>query len=206
MSINVLERVEKTSYTLEEYLEREETALYKSEYQNGKLIAMAGETVPHSRIGGNAYFYFRTAIKASKKNGEAFSNDEKIYLPELKQVVYADSFVVLGDVDIHPSGNQLVTNPTLVVEVLSQSTTGYDRGEKFRKYQTLPSFQEYVLIDQNQPIVDVLYKEENLTWRLKTYIGLEETLQLKSIGLTIKMEDLYENVKNLQAPQFKLPV
>lgn len=206
MAVNVLERVATKNYTLEEYFELEEKAIYKSEYQNGNIEAMSGGTISHSVIGGNAYFYLRMALKSLEKDFKAFSNDQKIYLPALNQVVYADSCVVAGEVEVYQSSNQLITNPALIVEVLSNSTAGYDRGEKFRKYQTLPSFQEYILVDQTQPIVDVLYKEANLKWRLKTYIGLDEILKIESIGIELKMKDLYEDVEGLQDPQFKLAV
>lgn len=104
-------------------------------------------------------------------------------------------------IETYEGGKQALLNPILITEVSSNSTASYDRRGKFRKYKTIPTFREYLLIEQNTPIVDVLYKNDEGEWGLKTYIGLEEVVHLQSIDCKLKMSDIYENIDNLQDPQ-----
>ncbi|NJN78155.1 MAG: Uma2 family endonuclease [Saprospiraceae bacterium] len=95
-------------------------------------------------------------------------------------------------------------NPTILFEVLSDSTMGYDRGEKFRKYKHLASFREYVLIEQDQPAIDVLYKNDDGIWEMHAFIGLDDALELRSINVKIPLSDIYEDAKDLVLPQHKI--
>lgn len=204
MAVSVAEKtsVEEKIYTLEEYFELEEKATYKSEFHNGKIIAMAGGTIPHNKISGNLYHYLRIAVK--HKDCEVFNSDQKIYIPAHHRGVYSDTCVVKGEIKTFKGGNQAILNPILIAEVSSDSTASYDRRGKFRKYKTLSAFREYLLVEQDTPIVDVLYKRNNGEWVLKTYIGLNEKVHLQSIDCEIKMTDIYENIKDLQDPQIAI--
>jgi Uma2 family endonuclease len=95
-----------------------------------------------------------------------------------------------------------ITNPSILFDVLSDSTGSYDRGEKFRKYKHLSSFREYILIEQDQPAIDVLY--ENEIWEMHSFIGLDDVLILRSINVRIPLSDIYEDAKNLVLPQHKI--
>ncbi|MEN0051446.1 MAG: Uma2 family endonuclease, partial [Bacteroidota bacterium] len=97
-----------------------------------------------------------------------------------------------------------VTNPILVVEVLSKSTERYDRGDKFHKYCSLPSFKEYILIDQYKPVVDILYREDIKYWKMATAIGLEESFYIHTLDLTLQMKNLYQGTQKLNPPNFKM--
>ena len=97
-----------------------------------------------------------------------------------------------------------VINPVLIVEVLSKSTESYDRGNKFHKYCSLASFKEYVLIDQNKPVIDMLYKETSSYWKMSTTIDLEKSIYLNSLDCSIPLTEIYRNTQGLSAPQFKL--
>ena len=97
-----------------------------------------------------------------------------------------------------------VINPILIVEVLSKSTESYDRGDKFHKYCSLPSFREYVLIDQYKPVIDILYREDASYWKMITTIGLDKSIYLNTIDAHIALADIYRNTQNLAVPQFKL--
>ena len=187
-------------YSLEKYFELEEKAPFKSEFRNGKIVTMSGGTIEHGDISGNIYLIMRLVIKTLSEKYRVFSNDQKIYIPAHNHSVYADTFVVKDSPEIHDKSSFSVTNPMIVFEVLSKSTANYDRSGKFRKYQTLASFQEYVLIDQTMPIVDVLVKTDE-GWIMNTYIGLDALVPLKTMNCEIKMSDIYENVDNLKDPQ-----
>jgi len=180
----------------------EETTVFKSEFRNGKIIKMPEGTLSHNQIKITiSSLLFMLSLKM--KNFEPFDSDQSVFIPDYNQSVYPDVTVIVGEPEIHESG-QAITNPTLVVEVLSNSTSNYDRSTKFRKYQSLASFQEYVLIDQEMPIIDVLYKEGERDWRMKTYIGLEEEVYFKSIDVHLKIADIYQKVKDLKDPQVSL--
>lgn len=190
-------------YSLEEYFKLEEKALHKSEFRNGKIINMPGGTLAHNIIKVNITSRLFVAL-IENEDYYVFDSDQKIFIPVHMHNVYADASVVSGEPKMYQNSNQAIINPTLIVEVLSNSTGNYDRGEKFRKYQTLSSFKEYVLVDQDAPIVDVLCKIEDRNWQLKTYIGLDDVVELKSIGVNLNMSDIFKKVKNLKNPQTTL--
>lgn len=185
--------------TVEEYHKQEETATHKSEFINGKLSPMPGGSSNHADIIGNIYMSLRLTLKSLGKNFRVFNGELKIYIEAFKQNVYPDTFVVTEKPQ-YVDNKFSVSNPTLIVEVLSDSTGRYDRGQKFLKYKSLPSFTEYVLIEQDMPMVDVITKKED-NWIIKTYVGLEDTVVLESIGCEIPMADIYENVEDLENPQ-----
>ena len=185
--------------TVEEYHKQEETATHKSEFINGKLSPMPGGSSNHADIIGNIYMSLRLTLKSLGKNFRVFNSELKIYIEAFKQNVYPDTFVVTEKPQ-YIDNKFSVSNPTLIVEVLSDSTGRYDRGQKFLKYKSLSSFAEYVLIEQDMPMVDVITKKED-NWIIKTYVGLEDTVVLESIGCEIPMADIYENVEDLENPQ-----
>jgi Uma2 family endonuclease len=199
MVADILEKKSVQRYTLEEYFELEEKAAFKSEFRNGKIVKMAGGTYEHGVI-HLAISSLLFMISMQRKDLQVFNSDQKIYLPKYNHSVFADTSALIGKREMYKGGNQALLNPMIIFEVLSNSTENYDKRGKFRKYQSIPSFQEYVLIEQEMPIIDVLTKKED-GWLMKTYIGLEEEIYLKSIDVTLKMADIYSKVENLKDPQ-----
>lgn len=202
MIAEVLAKEKEKVYTLEEYFELEEKATQKSEFRNGKIIAMPEGTITHGIIIGNIFanLFINLADQYTVLNSEI-----AIYIPSHNHSVYADNCVVKGELEQHRNKNRAILNPIVIFEVASDSTEKYDRYGKFKKYQTLPSFQEYVLVEQDMPIVEVYLKNEN-SWQSTTYIGLEETVKLECIGAALKMTDIYKKVKGLLPPQMMLDV
>lgn len=181
--------------SVSDYLAAEEQSSVKQEYHNGLLVDMAGGSIDHNRIAGNMYFELRNRIQDSCT---VFNSDQKVYLDAVNHFVYPDVSVVCGDL---VSQNQAILNPILIVEVLSEGTSAYDRGAKFRKYRTLPVFQEYLLIDQDQPIVDALFRESRDYWRMQTIIGLDREVPIHSLGVHIPMQAIYSGLDSLTEPQ-----
>jgi len=196
-------QIVKEYYTKEEYLTFEEASRDKHEYERGRIIAMAGGSPEHSIIGGNMYAALKSILKANKKPCRAINNDMKIYVENADSYVYSDSSVACGDIEYHHIKNDGIINPVLVVEVLSPNTMKYDRGAKFRKYCSIPSFKEYVLITQDEPVVEVLFRDVDF-WRMTTTVGLEKSVKLNSIGIEIPMALIYEDIDDLPTPQFGL--
>ena len=146
-------------YSISEYLTLEEQSEERHEYEAGQIRAMSGGTINHGLIGTN----ITNALYNSLKNAGdcmALNGDVKIWIDTAASFVYPDAMAICGPIETAGQDEHAVTNPTLIVEVLSKSTESYDRGDKFHKYCSLPSFKEYVLIDQNKPVIDLLYREE----------------------------------------------
>ena len=104
--------------------------------------------------------------------------------------------VICGEIEKTGETKDAVSNPTLIVEVLSKSTSEYDRGDKFYFYRQIPTLQEYVLIDQSRYVVEVFFKKgKNDLWRISRYEGLDQMINLQSLGIEISMKELYFDIK-----------
>lgn len=135
---------------------------------------------------------------------EVLDSDLKIYIPAYNRSVYPDTCVATEKPALYNNNPHAITNPTLIVEVTSKSTGDYDRRGKFRMYQSLPSFTEYVLVDQNTPVIDVFYKIAENKWQMTSYVGLDKVVMLESLGITLNMADIYKKVTNLKDPQLAI--
>jgi Uma2 family endonuclease len=181
-------------YSLEEYLQREAKALNKHEYFNGKIVKMPYARGPHNEIAANIIAAFKFAFKQLGSTYRIFASDQKIYFPELNYGVYADTLVVSEAPSFYDDGQLLLTNPLIVVEILSKSTQAYDRSGKFEEYKTLPSFREYVLVRQDKYEVETRFREEPNLWRETIVTDLHATFPLRSVGCAIALEDVYEHI------------
>ena len=187
--------VKKAEYqTIQEYLKHEYSSEIKHEYEGGQILAMSGGTINHGLLCGNAYSELRKNTEKEKIQCRTIGSEVRIHIKQADSIVYPDAMIICGDIEISDDDNEAVTNPILIVEVLSKSTESYDRGDKFYKYRQLSSFKEYILIDQEKPVVETFYKRENNIWEISRTTGLENTVEIKSVGIQIKMSDLYVNI------------
>lgn len=194
------------TFTIEEYLILEDQADIKSEYEHGKITAMSGGTLNHGIIGNNTNTELSNLVRGKGANCVTINGDVKIFIEKADSFVYPDGMVICGDIQTADRDKNSVINPMLIVEVLSKSTESYDRGDKFHKYCSLPSFREYVLIDQYKPVIDILYKEDSSYWKMTTTIGMDKSIYLNTLDRYVKMSDIYRNTQDLAAPQFILDV
>ncbi|BAU64768.1 hypothetical protein STA3757_21430 [Stanieria sp. NIES-3757] len=185
-------QIEPKKYTREEYLALEETAEYKSEYRDGEIIPMAGGTTNHNKIAGNIYVNFRVAFK--ENNYEIFIGDVRLLIPRYNIYTYPDVMIIEGKAVYEGKGTTTVTNPWLIIEVLSSSTSSYDKGKKFRYYRSLPSFKEYILIDQYGFFVEQYSKTEDNKWLLTESENESDILAFTSLNFQISLQDIYERV------------
>lgn len=184
----------KTTYSVAEYLLLERRTGERYEFYNGKVRKMAGGTIAHNRITRNILIKLGQLID-EKGNMEIFASDQKIYLPKYRWYVYPDAVVVAGVPIQSEEQADAIINPILIVEVLSPSTMDYDRNRKFLEYQSLPSFQEYVLVRQDAPEALLAFREEPDLWRSSETAGLETDIVLRSIGVRLPMKDVYAKVE-----------
>ena len=192
------------SYSILEYLELEYQSDIKNEYDNGRIVAMSGGTLNHGIIGNNINAALNTGLRNKGLDCLAINGDVRIWIENAESFVYPDAMVICGEIETYEKDKNSVINPVLIVEVLSKSTESNDRGDKFHKYCSLPSFKEYVLIDQNKPVIDVLYKEDSSYWKMVTTIGLDRSVYLSTIDYSIMLSDIYRNARGLTSPQFKI--
>lgn len=184
---------EKKYYSPEEYLALEEKADYKSEYYKGEIFALAGTSVNHNRIVGNLSSRLNQML--ANKKCEAFSTDVKLWIREKDLFTYPDITIVCGKIEFYPGRDDTITNPLVIFEVLSESTKNYDRGEKFLFYRAIPTFQEYVLIDQTKIHVEHFYIGEQGKWVLTEYNAPDDVLKLTKVDFEMPLRDIYQRVE-----------
>jgi len=170
-----------------EYLALAEQVEVKHEFIDGLVVAMAGGTIEHSRLIARMGYLLQQALEGKPCN--VFSSDGRIRIEATNRSTYPDVSVVCGAVTRASDDPDGITNPVLLVEVLSDTTEKDDRGSKFAHYRRLPSLREYVLVAQDAPTVEVFRKEGEL-WVLREH-GPGEEIELTSIGVVISVDRLY---------------
>ncbi|MDK2407700.1 Uma2 family endonuclease [Aphanizomenon sp. PH219] len=179
-------------YTPEEYLELEEKSEFKNEYIDGEIIPMTGGTTNHNEISGNFYLHFK--LKMRNQNYKIYMGDVKLWLQRYQIYTYPDIMVIQGEPIYQGTGTTQVTNPLMIVEVLSKSTINYDKTDKFRFYRSLPELKEYIMIDQYECFIEQFAKNAEGQWVLTEYESVNDILSLKSIDFQIPFSDIYEGV------------
>lgn len=192
--MSVLAKISNRKYTVEEYLALEEKSVEKNEYHNGEVWAMAGGTGNHSKITANTIMGIGNALREKGKDCSVYDSNLKVYSEVYHSFLYPDVLVICGEEENYQNRSDIIQNPLLIIEVLSKSTANYDRSEKFMKYRAIPSFKEYILIDQNKAIVEGFYRETADYWRIQRIEGMEESIHLYSIDCTISLKNIYWRV------------
>ena len=182
--------------TAEAYLAQERAAEYKSEYYDGEIFAMAGASEPHNMAVGNIFGELHAQLKT--RPCKVYSNDMRLKVSRSGLYTYPDVVVVCGEAQFEDDELDTLLNPTLIIEVLSKSTEGRDRGTKFEHYSKLKSLQEYLLVAQDRPRVELFTKESEGRWWLTTFEQLEDLVKLSSIDCALALKDIYAKV-NLAA-------
>ena len=185
----------------EQYLTQERQAKFKSEYYRGEVFAMSGGSPTHSLIAAN----FVGACWASLKGKpcKVFNSDLRVKVEPSGLYTYPDASIVCGELQFCDAQKDTITNPTVLVEVLSESTEKYDRGAKSGYYRQIESLKELVLISQSEAIVERFTRQSGGGWLLIESRGVSEHVRLESVGFSIAMAELYRGVTFEGAePQF----
>lgn len=183
----------KSYYTPEEYLDFERRAQFKSEYLDGQIYAMSGGSPEHNSIAVNVASELRAQLKG--KPCRVFSSDMKVRTSRAGLYSYPDVTVVCGAMRFHDERRDVLTNPTLIIEVLSPSTEAFDRGKKFANYQRIASLTDYILIAQDEARLDHYVRQPDDQWLLSASVGLDAKLVLASIGCTLLLSEVYDKVE-----------
>ncbi len=191
---------EKLLYTIEQYLEMERASEERHEFIDGYVYKLAGESLEHGRITINLAIILGTQLRG--KPCEALSPNMKVrsgtFFKEQKTTKgvfsYADLTVVCGEPEFHDKFRDVLVNPTVIIEILSDSTEDFNRDEKFRRYRTHNnSLQDYVLIEQTMPLIEV-YSRRPDGWLMTESLGLESSIHLPSIGCQLSLSEVYDRV------------
>ena len=158
---------------------------------------MSGGSHPHSRIAVNIITFLSIGLRDT--NFEVCNGDMRIWIPEFQCGTYADVLVINGEPEFNVTRTDEILNPLLIVEVLSPSTEGYDRGEKFRKYRSIPSLREYILISQSEPYIEHYFKpdskpENSDIWQFQISDRLEQKIILPSLNIEVPLSEIYRRI------------
>ncbi|MEG4281601.1 Uma2 family endonuclease [Microcoleus sp. A006_D1] len=187
-----LPTTEQHYFTEEQYLALEETAEDKSEYLDGEIIPMTGGSTNHNRLAGNVYIALNLALP--EQEYDVFIGDVRLWVPKVRLYTYPDVMVILGKPEYHNNRTDMITNPQVIVEVLSKSTRNYDRGDKFAFYKSIPTLREYILIDQTKIKVEQYSKTENKRWLYSEYDEEDTALVFNSFQLEVPLSAIYKKV------------
>lgn len=175
--------------SVEEYLQLDRSSIEtRYEYIDGYATMLARGTLDHATIGANIISILRRSLRGSPCR--VFTSDARVRISR-KRFVYPDASVSCDEQD--RGQNDIVQSPRLVVEVLSPSTEGYDRGRKFSFYRECPTIQEYFLIDAQRPMLEVYRREKHDFWILRAY-RMEEEVELTNLGVQFAVSEVYEDV------------
>jgi Uma2 family endonuclease len=174
-----------------EYLALEEKSETKHEFIAGVIYAMAGGTPEHARLQMNVGSALLAGLRG--RPCAVFSSDLRVRIEATDRATYPDVTVVCGSLTTSPVDKHAITNPTLIVEVTSESTEADDRGDKFGHYRRVASLQEYVLVSGRAPYVEVWRKNDRGRWELADEAGPDGRVRLASLDLALDVGALYEN-------------
>lgn len=179
--------------TEEMYLEYERQSTVKHEYYNGAIYAMAGASEQHSIIALNLAATLHTQLRG--RPCRAYPSDMRVKVVKTGLNTYPDFTIVCGQSQFtDPVKRDTLTNPTVIIEILSASTERYDRGMKFQHYRTIDSLKEYILVSQDKYHIERFMRQENNEWVLSEAIGLEAVISIASIHGALALQDVYEQV------------
>lgn len=182
--------------TAEDYLTIERSAEFKSEYFDGEIFAMSGASEPHNIIVTNTVVELGNQLK--KRPCKLYANDMRVKISPTGLYTYPDLVVICGKAQFDDTHFDTLLNPTLIIEVLSDSTEAYDRGRKFEHYRKLESLVEYVLIAQSHPHIESYRRQPNHEWLLAECAGLEGVIRLHSIDCELALAEIYDKVELLE--------
>jgi Uma2 family endonuclease len=188
-------------YTVDEYLAMERAAEERHIFLDGEIIAMAGESLSHGRISVNVVISLGNQLKGTPC--EALSKDTKVRsgpIPMLGRskkglFSYPDIVVVCGDIEFHDTHQDVILNPKVIIEILSESTEAFDRGEKFKRLQKHnPTLRDYILISQTEPSIEHFQRKAKGRWSYDVYAGLDAAVPIDSVRCVLKLADVYDRV------------
>ena len=179
--------------TAADYLLEERLAFEKHEYFQGEIFAMSGASISHNKIFSNTFGDISFKLKGKKC--EPFGSDLRIHIPKNSLFTYPDISIICGEIETTDDKFDTITNPSVIIEILSPSTRDYDIGKKFYLYRDIESLKEYILIDSEKIVVEKYIRNNDNSWLLTEYKSIENSFSIETVGLEMKLSDIYFGVK-----------
>lgn len=180
--------------TIQEFYRIENDATEKHEFRNGEILAMSGGSPRHALIAANTIWQLRQRLMG--KPCIPYGSDLRIRMTGRERTAYPDVSIICGPIQYDPDdkAKHTVLNPRVIVELLSETTEAYDRGDKFAAYRDVPSLEEYVLVSQSEPRIETFVKQTDGSWRLSFFKGIDGTGIIQSIGVELPLAQVYADV------------
>jgi Uma2 family endonuclease len=178
--------------TQEEYLETERIALDKHEYHSGDVFAMSGASLPHNLIFKNTFLSIGDKLKGKKC--QPFGSDLRVHIPQNTLYTYPDITIICGKPETTDEKKDTITNPSVIIEILSKTTRDYDKGQKFTFYRDIATLNEYILIDSEAISVETLTRNADQSWTFREYRSLDDRFFIETIQEEIVLSDIYFEV------------
>lgn len=178
--------------SVSEYLQIEETAVEKSEYYKGEVFGMSGGSIAHNTISTNTTALLWNFLR--DKPCRVFNSDQKVRIEANSLITYPDVSILCGEPELWNNRTDMILNPTVIIEVLSPSTAGYDQGDKFKLYRDIPSLKEYILIASTEQMVQRYLKQAPHHWAFSDTRDAEAMFEVETIGFSCPVKELYRNV------------
>ncbi|MGD9563917.1 MAG: Uma2 family endonuclease [Pyrinomonadaceae bacterium] len=189
-------------YSVEEYLEIDRATGERWEYVNGRIYQMAGESGEHGDISTNLAIEIgsqlkgkdcRVRSKATKVRSGSVSKGNQLMKGMFS---YPDIVVICGEPEYHDKFRDIVLNPKVIIEILSDSTEKFDRTEKFTRYRMFnPTLTDYILVSQDEPLIEQFVRQDDETWKLYTFVGLDKIFPIESIECELRLTEVYDRIE-----------
>jgi Uma2 family endonuclease len=180
-----------------EYLNAERLALNKHEYYKGEIFAMGGASIAHNKIAINCTVDIGYKLKGKKC--QPFGSDLRVHIPKNTLFTYPDISIVCGEIETTDDKFDTITNPSVIIEILSPSTRNYDKGEKFTLYREIDSLQEYILIDSERIMVEKFIRNSDNSWQLTEYKYIDLSFSITTVDIEMQLADIYEGLSIAKA-------
>lgn len=176
----------------EAYLEAEREASEKHEYYRGEIFAMSGASARHNRIFTN--LFIDIGVKLKGNNCLPYGSDLRIHIPKNTLYTYPDISIICGEIELTGDKFDTATNPSVIIELLSDPTRNYDKGEKFTLYRDIDYLREYILIDTEKIYVEKHVRNADNSWQLTDYKSIENSFTIQTIRLSFLLKEIYEGI------------
>ncbi|MDB5358074.1 MAG: hypothetical protein JWN24_4527 [Phycisphaerales bacterium] len=185
--------VAKKKLTPQEYLDQERQAPFKSEYYRGEVFAMSGASYEHNRIKDNLARAAGNRLEGGPC--EVLTSDMRVKVNATGLYTYPDMTILCGKPQLEDAHGDTLVNPRVIVEILSDTTEKYDRRTKFAQYRRIPSLQEYVLIAQDEPLIERYVRQPDETWVVRIFGDIADTFEFATVAAKIPLSEIYFNVQ-----------
>lgn len=176
----------------DEFLAFERASDEKHEYRDGEIVLMSGARRKHNTVSTNLSGLLWQHLRG--KDCRNYSNEMRVWVPKTRLYTYPDIVVACGEPEFLDNEFDTLLNPVLIIEILSESTESYDRGEKFQSYRSIPTLKEYLLVAQYRPHLEKYVKHGDGFWMLSEAPGLDSSITLESIDCPLALVDVYDKV------------